>query len=270
MFSRCVLVLILAASLAGEPMPSAQQSALVKKYRTVCHTDAVKNGGLTLERFDAAHAAPSLTAIMLSKLTSGVTIETAQRAASNAEAAAFVSQKRKAGAMNAAGIPQPDNATIDALIHAFAMRSRSATEWNVERPKASELTASTLREVPSAKNANEAEVYRLIATCNATTRQGELQLTWSPVPQSGSLNASVDRKAPVKFQVRGSEKMGNGNGHILHGLAAVHLQGLPIPADSLTITDLFPGETVVFSFATLPGDARHDLNVCFPVTKSGT
>ena len=124
--------------------------------------------------------------------------------------------------------------------------------------------------MPSAKDANEAEVYRLIVTCNAATRQGELQLAWSPVPQSGSLTASVDRKAPVNFQVKGSEKMGNGSGVILHGLAAVQLAGLPIPADSLTITDLFPGETVTFPFATLPAAARRDLNACFPASKSGT
>jgi hypothetical protein len=270
MITRWVPVLTLVGSLAGEPMPIAQQNALVKKYCTVCHTDAARNGGLSLERFDAAQVAPSLAAIMLSKLTSGATIENARQAASNPEAAAFVSRKRKAGAMNAAGIPQPDNATIDALIHAFAMQSRGAAEWTVERSKSSGLTASTLREMPSAKDANEAEVYRLIATCNPATFQGELQLAWSPVPQSGSLNASVDRKAPVKFQVKGSEKMGNGSGVILHGLAAVQLTGLPIPAVSLTITDLFPGETVTFSFATLPADARRDLNACFPASKSGT
>jgi hypothetical protein len=249
-------------------MPIDQQNALVKKYCTVCHTDAARNGGLSLERFDAAQVAPSLAAIMLSKLTSGVTIETAQQAASNTKAAAFVSQQRKAGAMNAAGVPQPGNATIDALIQAFAMQSKGATDWNVERTSASELTVSTLREIP--RNANEAEVYRFIANCNAATRQGEMQLTWSPVAQSGSLNVSVDREPATKFVVKGSEKMGNGSGVELHGLASVKLTGLPIPGDSLTIADLFPGDTVTFSFANLSGEARRDLNACFPIGKSGT
>jgi hypothetical protein len=34
--------------------PAAQQNALVQRYCAVCHTDAAKNGGLSLEHFDAA------------------------------------------------------------------------------------------------------------------------------------------------------------------------------------------------------------------------
>ncbi len=56
---------------ASDAMPVGQQNALVKKYWGVCHTDAVRNGGLSLEHFDAAQAAPSLAAMMVSKLTSG-------------------------------------------------------------------------------------------------------------------------------------------------------------------------------------------------------
>ena len=59
--------------------------------------------------------------------------------------------------------------------------------------------------------------------------------------------------------------MGNGSGAILHGLAAVMLSGLPLPAESLTIADLLPGETVTFPFATFPQDARRDFASCFPL-----
>lgn len=249
---------------AAEPMPASRQNALVQKYCAVCHTDAARNGGLSLEHFDAAQAAPSLTAMLLSKLTSGVSLKVASQAGEDPNATALVHRKVKAGAMGAAGIPIPDQSIVDALIHAFAAASAGAAEWTVERAK-DKLTASILREMPSAKNAAEAEAYRLIVSCDAATKEGSLQLAWSPVPQRGSLTASVDRHTPAKFLVEGSEKMGNGSGAILHGLAAVMLSGLPLPAESLTIADLFPGETVTFPFATFPQDARRDFASCFPL-----
>src|SRR5260221_8281857 len=267
---------------AAELMPAAQQNALIRKYCAVCHTDAAKNGGLSLEHFDAAQASPSLTAMLLSKLTGGVLLKTAREASSNASAAALIDKKMRSGAMGAAGIPIPDKATIDALIHAFAVESDGAMDWTVERSKeaaAPMLTASILREAPSAKNAGEAEVYRLIASCNSATLQGEVQLAWSPVAQSGTLAASVDGNAAAQYRVEGSETMGNGSGLVLHGLAALALAetkrgvsptGLPFPAESLTISDLFPGETVTFSFASLPKDARQEFNACFRLNSSNS
>ncbi len=264
---------LLAAALAGlfatsTPaaglMPAAQQNALVQKYCAVCHTEAARNGGLSLEHFDAAQAAPSLTAMLLSKLTGGVSLKVTSQAGEDPTATAVVNRKMKGGAMGAAGIPTPEKAVIDALIHAFAVASARAAEWTVERAK-DKLTASILRELPSTKSPGEAEAYRLIVSCDAATKEGSLQLAWSPVPQSGSLLAAVDRNTPVKYLVEGSEKMGNGSGAILHGRAAVMLPGLPLPANSLTITELFPGETVTFPFANLPNDARGVFEACFPV-----
>jgi hypothetical protein len=276
--SAAVMAVWLATSaLAAELMPAPQQNALVQKYCAVCHTDAARNGGLSLEHFDAAQAAPSLTAMLLSKLTGGVLLETVREAPTNASASALVNKKTRSGAMGAAGIPVPDKATIDALIHAFAVESTRATEWTVERSYdapagASMLTVSTLREMPSAKNAGEAEAYRLIASCNLATREGEVQLAWSPVAQSGTLAASVDGNAAARYRVEGSEKMGNGSVVVLHGLAALVLAdtkrgvsrtGLPFPAESLTISDLFPGETITFSFTDLPKEARREFKACF-------
>src|SRR5258708_3521839 len=100
--ARCYQAVVLGAMLAGslttpapaaELMRQARQNALVQKYCAVCHTDAAKNGGLSLEHFDAAQAAPSLTAMLLSKLTGGVLLKTARDAASNASAAAFIDKK---------------------------------------------------------------------------------------------------------------------------------------------------------------------------------
>src|SRR2546425_9722736 len=85
---------IIAASLvtvaAAEDMSPAQENSLVRKYCAVCHTDASKNGGLSLEHYDAAQADPPLAAMLLSKLRNG--------------------------AMGAAGLGVPDKATRDAWI----------------------------------------------------------------------------------------------------------------------------------------------------------
>jgi hypothetical protein len=119
----------------------------------------------------------------------------------------------------------------------------------------------------------------LIASCNPATKDGYIQLAWSPVPQSGFLDASVDGHAAVSYRVEGSEKMGNGSGAVLHGLAALVLAEtkrgvsrtkLPFPAESLTIRNLFPNETVTFSFANLPKDARQELHACFAALGPGS
>jgi hypothetical protein len=257
-------------------MPAAQQNALVQKYCAVCHTDASNNGGLSLEHFDAAQAAPSLTAMLLSKLTGGVSLRTVGDISSNAGAAALVDKKMKSGAMGAAGVPIPDKATIDALIQALLMESTAATEWTVQHTtdasaKAPVIAASILREVPSAKSAGEARAYRLIASCNVVTQRGSMQVAWSPLPQRGTLAVSVDGREAVSYPLDGSEKMGNNSGVVTQGLAALMLTdtgndtaaGSPLPMETLTITDLFPGETVVFSFANLPQNVRHEFQACF-------
>lgn len=259
---------------AVDLMPVARQNALIQKYCTVCHTDASKNGGLSLERFDAAQVSPSLAAMLLSKLTGGVALATVSEVSSKASAAASVDKKVKGGAMGAAGIPVPDKPTVDALIHALAVESTGATEWSVQhRGKSPIVEASILREKPIAKDSGEARAYRLILSCEVETRHGSMQLAWSPQPQKGTFTASLDGKPAVKFQVDGSEKMGNGSNVVTQGLAAVMLTdtkndtiGLPLPLEALIISDLFPGETVAFPFAKLPMDAREELQVCFSGT----
>ena len=230
---------------ATEVMSTTQQNALVQKYCSMCHTDAVK--GLSLEHFDVAIAPPSQIAMMLSKLTGGVALETVKAAASNASAAALVSKNMKSGATGESGIPRPDVPTVDGLIHAFAAASTGATEWTVHRTKpteASVLTVSILREMPLTKSSGEAESYRLVVSCNATTHQGSMQLTWSPIAQTGTLAALVDGKVAVL----------NDTGPAL---------GLFLPMDTLTIKDPFFGGSVTFPFANLPKDARHHFATCF-------
>lgn len=67
--------------------------------------------------------------------------------------------------------------------------------------------------------------------------------------------------------------MGNGVAAEVDKLASVTLAetgrgaaraGLPLRVESLTISDLFPGQTVNFPFSDLPGDGRRELSACFP------
>jgi hypothetical protein len=113
---------------AAEPMPVVQQNALVQKYCAVCHDDIHRNGGLSLQHFDASNVDPSLAAMMASKL--------------------------KTGAIGAAGLPRPDQATQDAFFNALDAKSTGSNEWALTRTedpstRASLLTASTLRAAPS-------------------------------------------------------------------------------------------------------------------------
>jgi len=247
-------VLVAAAS---DAMPTAKQNTLVQKYCMVCHTDTARNGGLSLQRFDASHVDPSLAAMLVSKL--------------------------KGGAMGAAGVPVPDKATVDAFVSALSSEAAGSHEWTINQTldtatKRPIWTAGILRELSSAKNAGELSLYRLTLACNAATRQGEMQLSWSPAPKTGTLFVSSDGKAPLTYQVEGTEKMGNGSQGTT-GPAAITLyetsgqtSGAPklaIPLQTLTISNLFPNETVVFPFRALTQQARQALSTCFPGNRTG-
>jgi hypothetical protein len=251
------VALAIPTAFAGDAMPVAQQNALVQKYCAVCHTDAARSGGLSLEHFDAAQAAPSLAAMMVSKLTSGVLLETVRAAASDPGAAALVARKMKSGAMGAAGIPKPDKTTIDALIDALASEAAGANEWHALRTedpatKAPVLTASILRELPSAGSAGEASMYRLVFACNTATHEGEMQLAWAPVPNAGTLSAAVDGMKPLVFDPE-------------DGRASINpfASTVPLPAKTLRITNPSLNESVEFPFGTLPQAARESLAACF-------
>jgi hypothetical protein len=227
---------------AWAAMPSAEQNALVKKYCAVCHTDAAKNGGLSLEHFDAAQRNPALAAMMLSKLNNG--------------------------AMGAAGNGVPDNAAQLAWLESTKEQAAGAKDWFVGREDGV-VSASIVREVPPrTSNSTDAPVYRLIILCNPSTASGVMQLTWSPEPQTGrTMTASVDGNAPVGYKIEGKESMGNG-GTVKSGHASVVLTSgkgpkFALANQSLTIRDLFPRETVEFPLADLDPKARSELRTCF-------
>ena len=172
----------------NEALPVAQQNALVHKYCAVCHTDSSRNGGLSLEHYNAGTPDPALAAMLLSKLRNG--------------------------AMGAAGLGIPDKVTGDAWIAATTAQAAGAEQWSViHRDDAGSkvLRASIVREVAPRKPGTSAPVYRLTLTCNVSKRQGEMQLTWSPEPQTDrTFSVAVDGNPGTARRLEGTEKMGNG------------------------------------------------------------
>ena len=139
---------------AAVVLPVAQQNDLVRRYCTVCHTDASMNGGLSLEHFDAARPDPGDAAMVVSKM--------------------------KSNAFGAAGIPPPDKATQEALIAALSSAAAGADEWTVSRrenvrTKAPMLMVRVVQGVPSTANQGEPELYRLTLSCGADAREGSQQ-----------------------------------------------------------------------------------------------
>ena len=228
---------------AAVVLPVAQQNDLVQRYCTVCHTDASMNGGLSLEHFDAARPDPGDAAMVVSKT--------------------------KSGAFGAAGIPPPDQGTQEALIAALSSAAAGANEWTVSRrenvrTQAPMLTVSVVQGVPSTANQGEPDLYRLTLTCRTDAREGDMQLAWSPnVPQNGRvISAAADGKTPMTYKVEGTEKMGNGTAGT-SGPGAVILRAMRLPAQTLTISNVFPDQTVVFPFSKLTSAARQALSTCF-------
>jgi hypothetical protein len=78
-----------------------QQNELTQMYCTACHDDARRVGGLTLEHFDEAPANPTVAAMMLSKLTNGLSLDVVKTANTNADAGALVEQELKTSAEDA-------------------------------------------------------------------------------------------------------------------------------------------------------------------------
>jgi hypothetical protein len=221
-------------------MPAAEQNALVKKYCAVCHTDVANNGGLSLEHYDAASRDPPLAMMILSKL--------------------------RGGAMGAAGNGVPDTAAQHAWLESTTEQAAGAGEWFVSH-RDGVVSASSVREVPPREpGVTNAPLYRVSLACNPATGAGHIQLTWSPQPQTGRrMSAVVDGNTPVEYEIEGKESMGNG-ASVQTGHASVLLTGgtggkMPLPRRSLVIRDLFPNETVEFSFTDLT--ARAELGKCF-------
>ncbi len=219
-------------------MPASDQNALVQQYCAVCHTDAARNGGLSLQHYDAAKRDPALARMILSKLNGG--------------------------AMGAAGKGVPDKAAQTAWLESTKEQATGADDWFVTR-EGNTVAASMVREVPVRNPAaTDPPVYRISVACSAGA--GSLELTWSPQPQTGrTMTASADGNPPVPYKIEGKESMGNG-ASLQSGHASVVLSEggkLRAPDSSLTIRELFDGESVEFPFRSLDPKVRSDLRRCF-------
>jgi hypothetical protein len=257
---------LIAASpaMASDAMPAAQQNALIQKYCAVCHTDAHLNGGLSLEHFDAAHPDPGVAAMLLSKLTSGLSLEKVRKVESDPDAAAMLAAKMKTGAMGAAGLPVPDRGTQNALVAALSAETAGASAWTVNR-RGQVLTAGIAREVRSATNAADADMYRLTLTCDPDTHKGEMLLSWAPgVPaKNRAMSVAVDAGAPVTYTIEPGEKMFTGASGTSGTGAIILSKSKSLPKQNVTVINLFPDETVVFPFMGLDGTVRGALAACF-------
>ena len=228
---------IAASGLQAAEMPVAQQNAMVQKYCATCHTDAVRNGGLSLQHFDAAHADPGEVAMMVGKL--------------------------KTGALGASGLKLPDQATQDAFQSALTAESAGADKWTVTK-QAGTLIASAVRSVQVAAEPDIPNLYRLKLTCDADTHKGELQVAWSPrgSKKGQIVAAALDGREPMSYPLDEVETYGNGMPGSA-GHAAVVLQTAQMPAKTLTVSSLYPDEKVVFPVGELDGKVRRELARCF-------
>lgn len=267
--ANLAILLAPSASFAQEAMALAEQNALIQKHCTVCHDDAARNGGLSLVGFSADRAPDSLMAMLLSKMTQGLSVRTLQASHADPEARMLVATRMKGGAMMAAGIAPPSDTTMYALIEAIAGRIANALEWQVGVEPLADgsqtVTASILREAPRGSD-GEAAMYRLIATCNVGKREGELRLSWSPVPAEGTLLVSVDGSAAAAYRVEGMEKMGNGLPGLTPPASVVLIdrtqRAIVFPERSLQFSGLL-GDDVTFPMASLPGQTRLAMAPCF-------
>jgi hypothetical protein len=104
--------------------------------------------------------------------------------------------------------------------------------------------------------------------CSPSIGVGEMQLTWSPQPQTGrTMTASVDGNAPIEYKIEGQESMGNGE-TVQTGHASVLLSNgkggkLALANQILTVRELVPGETVEFPSSELDQKARAEFRKCF-------
>jgi len=178
--------------------------------------------------------------------------------------------------MGAAGKGVPDERTQVAFVKALSAEAAGAEQWEsrwTENPptQSRELTATILRELPSTKFAGKIDMYRLILTCRVATHEGEIKLAWANgVPEEGrQITVAVDGKAPFTYKVEGGKTQGNGtNGPGATVLYPNSRANMPFPTQSLSISNLFPDETVVFPFESLSPAVRQDLATCFTADSS--
>src|SRR5262249_11845319 len=154
--------------------------------------------------FDAASVPPSVAAMMLSKITSGLSLDVLNTASSHPETQALLEKNIRGGAMVAAGIPQPPLPVTLALVAALTQRAADARQWLLSKSDDGVVSASILREQKLSDTITE--MFRLTLACNTSAGSPAMQLDWAPVPKVGELTVKVDQRASVAYQIQGIEK----------------------------------------------------------------
>ena len=132
---------------------------------------------------------------MVSKLTSGVLVETVRLARFNSTAAALVSKALNNGAMGAAGIPRPDKATIDSFVDALAYEAAGADLCREYRgPSHQRLDRDSQYRARRAfrRYPKETAMFRLVASCNAITHKGQVLPAWAPGANGEAFSLTTD------------------------------------------------------------------------------
>jgi hypothetical protein len=220
-----------AVPVARGGMPVAQQNDLVKKRCVMCHSHAQRKGGLSLEAFDAANPDPSIARMMSVKVADD-------------------------GAMTAAGAPAPDRETVDAFLSALSAATRRTASvsngWAVDltldplTPGGGHafVTARAIQEVPLPVDPRASAVYQLTLSCNGAVRRARTELlTYTKAGPDAPL---IARASPTQTTLAS-----------------------PLSAETLNVSDLFPGERVVFPIGTLSPTLRELFSWCFAGTDAG-
>jgi hypothetical protein len=77
------------------------------------------------------------------------------------------------------------------------------------------------------------------------------------------MSVAVDSAAAFQHRVEGGRAHGNGN----NGPGATILK-MPLPTQSLTVSNLFGDGNLVFPFNGLSQATRRDLAMCFPTSEA--
>lgn len=254
----------------------SEQNAMIENYCVICHLDTAMNGGLSLEHFDAATVSPPLATILVSKFTTGVPLEDILKPELDTQIVEEIELGKRFGApsvMDIAGLPLPTDGEINGFIMAMAQRTNDAERWHIIED-GEKISADIVRvtSFPVREDQGERDLtYRLVLTCDAASGDGEMLLTWSPVPANGNLEVIVDSNPPLEFVIDEQEAMANGDSGtsapssvVLAGLRQNDGHpGLSMPRSRLQIKGPLPTEQVEFSFDDLWESEPGLLNACF-------